>query len=307
MVVSLTFSDLRYNLVQMKTFNFKKLDAFTIGKSTGNPAGYVYLATGETITESEMLRIAKETQGLVSEVGYLFPGNAEYDYQLRYFSCEKEVPFCGHATVAIMYDLLKNDEQLCRKKTLKIRTKKGISLVENCLAEEDLVYIYAPQPEFIDTLPAVEPTLQALGLDPHQYDAGQKMRLLNVGQNILLVPLAGVDDVINCKPDYQTIRQFALANNIEVLNIYTSQTIFKENQYRTRVFAPAFGYLEDPATGSANAALGYHLASTTGFEKDTLRIEQGPAKNEPNIVIIKKRPDALLIGGQSIARISGRC
>lgn len=290
----------------MKTFNFKKLDAFTTGNSSGNPAGYVDLAAGEEITASEMLRIAKETQGFVSEVGYLFPGNTEYDYQLRYFSCEKEVPFCGHATVAIMYDLLKNDEQLRRKKTLKIRTKKGISLVENSLAEEDLVYIYAPAPEFIDTLPAVEPTLKALGLKPSQYADGQKMRLLNVGQNILLVPLAGVDDVINCAPDYPILRRFALANNIEALNIYTAQTVFKENHYRTRVFAPAFGYLEDPATGSGNAALGYYLDSIRVFTTESLSIEQGPEKDNPNIVILKKKANSLLIGGRSISRISGQ-
>jgi predicted PhzF superfamily epimerase YddE/YHI9 len=31
------------------------------------------------------------------------------------------------------------------------------------------------------------------------------------------------------------------------------------NDFRVRVFAATFGYLEDPATGSGNSALGYYL------------------------------------------------
>ena len=42
----------------MNTLKFKKIDAFTKGISLGNPAGYVFLNDGESLTENEMQQIA---------------------------------------------------------------------------------------------------------------------------------------------------------------------------------------------------------------------------------------------------------
>jgi predicted PhzF superfamily epimerase YddE/YHI9 len=39
------------------------------------------------------------------------------------------------------------------------------------------------------------------------------------------------------------------------IDAFTTETADGGNRYRTRVFAPTFGYLEDPATGSGNSAL----------------------------------------------------
>ncbi|RJQ84528.1 MAG: hypothetical protein C4519_04975 [Desulfobacteraceae bacterium] len=89
----------------MKAFTFRKLDAFTTGASAGNPAGCILLDSCDAMRDADMLRIAYELGGFVSEVGYVrqTPGK-EWDYELRYFSREREVNFCGHATVAIMHD-----------------------------------------------------------------------------------------------------------------------------------------------------------------------------------------------------------
>lgn len=91
----------------MKIFKFKKIDAFAAGVSTGNPAGAIYLNSLKDITISEMQRIARELKGFVNEVGYLCQLDKDY-FDLKYYSSEREVDFCGHATIAIMYDLIKN-------------------------------------------------------------------------------------------------------------------------------------------------------------------------------------------------------
>jgi predicted PhzF superfamily epimerase YddE/YHI9 len=57
----------------MKTFPFKKIDAFTRGKSAGNPCACIYLNNITDITSAEMQLIARELKGFVSEVVYLFP------------------------------------------------------------------------------------------------------------------------------------------------------------------------------------------------------------------------------------------
>jgi len=69
----------------MKKFKFKKIDAFATQESDGNPAGMVYLNSLDDITSDEMLRIAKELKGFVSEVGYVSRID-ENTFDLKYFS-----------------------------------------------------------------------------------------------------------------------------------------------------------------------------------------------------------------------------
>jgi len=54
----------------MRTYQYRKIDAFTSGKSLGNPAACIYLEENQSLTDSEMLDIAKQHKGFVSEVVY---------------------------------------------------------------------------------------------------------------------------------------------------------------------------------------------------------------------------------------------
>ena len=55
----------------MKKYLFKKIDAFATAESGGNPAGTVWLESLNGISHAEMLQIARELKGFVSEVGYI--------------------------------------------------------------------------------------------------------------------------------------------------------------------------------------------------------------------------------------------
>ncbi|PKM49010.1 MAG: hypothetical protein CVV02_17965 [Firmicutes bacterium HGW-Firmicutes-7] len=70
---------------------------YAIKKQYRDPAGYILLDSFYDIEEKEMLKIAKELKGYVNEVGYMAKINVD-TYKLRYFSSEREVKFCGHAT-----------------------------------------------------------------------------------------------------------------------------------------------------------------------------------------------------------------
>ena len=56
----------------MKSYLFRKLDAFTAGASPGNPAGCVILDRPEDISADDMQRIAFELGSFVSEVVYIW-------------------------------------------------------------------------------------------------------------------------------------------------------------------------------------------------------------------------------------------
>ncbi len=91
--------------------------------------------------------------------------------------------------------------------------------------------------------------------------------------------------------------------------VYTRETAFPGHDLHSRVFAPpTFGYLEDPATGSGNAALGNFLIRQNLWKNRTLVIEQGgPDRENPNIVRLLRPEDGGLMfgGGGGRVRIDG--
>jgi PhzF family phenazine biosynthesis protein len=291
----------------MKSYLFRKLDAFTTGASPGNPAGCVLLNSPDDISAEDMQRIAFELGSFVSEVGYVWPTPAkDWAYELRYFSREREVNFCGHATVAIMYDLLRRREKTSHNDVVKIKTPAGILEVEDRILDNNLVFIDAPEPQFLEIKPSLIDVAKALNLTEDKLNKVYPVACINAGLNTLVVAVKTLSGCVECRPDYETLRRFCFDHGIEVITIYTSDTAFNDYGVRTRVFAPLFGYLEDPATGSGNAALGYFLASRGDWPEDTMKIEQGISRDKPNIVILKKAGARLKIGGQSICRIEGK-
>ena len=293
----------------MRRFKFWKLDAFTDGTSAGNPAALIRLGADEKMTEVEMQQLATQlaATGFVTEVAFARPlGPAELE--LRYFSCEREVPFCGHATVAAMYQLLSSAPDYFGEPRLTLQTQKGRLKVENRIATEDCVYIAAPAPAFPSIQITVTEAAAALGLEESALDcaADDLLSVCECGQKCLLVPLAGLEALLACAPQYTTLRTLADRTGMEVVVLYTAETHLADRVLRTRVFAPAFGYLEDPATGSGNAALAHWLRKSGGWTGDTLAIEQGPDRTNPNLLTIRADPaGGLHIGGRGVARIEG--
>lgn len=75
--------------------NVLKIAAFSDGDTGGNPAGV--LIADELPGDAQMQRIA-------AEVGFsetAFAASTGPSWRVRYFSPESEVPFCGHATIAL--------------------------------------------------------------------------------------------------------------------------------------------------------------------------------------------------------------
>ncbi len=75
--------------------NVLKIAAFSDGNTGGNPAGVLI---------GDVLPDAAEMQRLAAEVGFsetAFAAPVGDNWRVRYFSPESEVPFCGHATIAL--------------------------------------------------------------------------------------------------------------------------------------------------------------------------------------------------------------
>jgi PhzF family phenazine biosynthesis protein len=112
-------------------------------------------------------------------------------------------------------------------------------------------------------------------------------------------------------PDQQTLKEFCFRSQIDIIEVFTSDVANSDNNYRTRVFAPTFGYLEDPATGSGNSAFGYYLINNHLWNSETITIEQNGLKDLYNIVKLQLKKDStnrnrVWFGGGAITRIEGK-
>lgn len=293
----------------MKKFNFKKIDAFATTNSKGNPAGYIKLSSKNDITESEMQCIAEELKGFVNEVGYTY--NIDEDtFELRYFSSEREVEFCGHATIAIMYDIIKDTNALINKNEINIITNKGGLIVENKIKEEQAVFITSPVPIFHEIQISENDVAMALRIDTSDINKRYKIEIVNAGLETLIVSINSLDTILNIQPDLEELKQFCIKNKIDIIEVFCTDVFSKENNYRTRVFAPTFGYLEDPATGSGNSAFGYYLLKYGEWNGKLLTIEQNKHRDKFNVIKLKTKSDEndnirVLFGGGAISRIEG--
>jgi PhzF family phenazine biosynthesis protein len=293
----------------MKTFSFKKIDAFATTTSSGNPAGVISLSTRNDITDQEMQRIAREMKGFVSEVGYLWQHDDD-TYGLRYFSSEREVEFCGHATIAIMHDLIRNNARLLHKEVISIVTNKGRLEVENRIPDENAVYITAPDPVFVSAAIDKNRLAEALKIAFNEISDNYPVSVVNAGLETLIVPIKTLETVLSLSPQQDELKSYCRKNSVDIITVFTDEPAHKPNRFRTRVFAPTFGYLEDPATGSGNAAFGYYLLKNGKWDGKPMTLEQNGDHVSPNIVklITRKAENGkvrVLFGGGAIVRIQG--
>ena len=290
----------------MITVNFKKIDAFTKGISSGNPAGYVFLDQDESLSEKAMQKMASELKGYVNEVGYVKRLGDEFE--LKFYSSECEVEFCGHATIAIMYDLLSSTIDLRSKQQVFIHVNAGKLSVFNYIDDEDAVYIMAPPPELLECHLELSEIAEILKTDKSDLDDSHSVKLINGGLRTLLVPIRSLSGCLNILPDQEALRLFCLHNEIDIVHVFTKETQTPDCEYRTRVFAPKYGYLEDPATGSGNSAFGYYLIDQ-GLWHGKMTIEQGPDRFNPNFIKLKRYTkngkDNVIFGGCATTRIQG--
>lgn len=292
----------------MKRIKFKKIDAFATVQSEGNPAGCIWLDKPGELSAKEMLQLAKELKGFVSEVGYAVR-LSENEFDLKYYSSERELDFCGHVTVAAMYDIIKTNEAIALS-SYQVNTNRGRLMVENRVKSEDSVFIMSPEPVENTNVPGVSEIAAKLRINESEINTALPVTTINAGLETLIVPIKSLDSILGIQPDLEELKDFCYKSGFDIIEVFTPDVYEKTNDYRTRVFAPTFGYLEDPATGSGNSAFGYYLLNNGLWKNETIIIEQNGKWEHYNVVKLQKQPDKnnnqrVWFGGGAIVRIEG--
>jgi len=288
----------------MKQYRYVKSNAFTSGNSLGNPAACIFTGQEELMPE-QMQAIAAEHKGFVMEV--VFCGKSDKaDCKLTYYSSECEVEFCGHGTIATMYTMVKETPELMVKPIITVETnRKGIIEVFNAINEEDAVYITAPDPIEHPMNLSIAQIEEELSMPHGTIRRDLPIRIIDAGLRTLLVPIADLDTEISVFPNEQSLKSFCLGNAIDIILVFSQQTSDNDAFAHTRVFAPKFGYLEDPATGSGNSAFANYLLSEGLWTGEPITIEQGGNDRIFNSVKLKCQDGKVLFGGKATKKIEG--
>lgn len=288
----------------MRKFPYRKVDAFTSDGSLGNPAAYLH--TGSTqLTDEEMLAVAKEHKGFVSEVVFCSASKVA-NVKLVYYSSECEVDFCGHGTVATMVDVIRNDSNLREKSEIKVATnKKGLLTVYNRLDTDNAIYITAPKAQWLPIPVSPDEVSDALGLPPQAISDKLPLDFIDAGLRTLIFPIAEFSDEVSVYPEMEKLKGFCLRNGIDIILIFCTQVNSPGSCAHTRVFAPKFGYLEDPATGSGNSAFANYMLKYGMWDGSPAKVEQGGDNMVFNSVSLMKMGDHILFGGNATLRIAG--
>ena len=288
----------------MKQYRYIKSNAFTSGSSLGNPAAAL-ITEDECLTPEQMQQIAAEHKGFVMETVFCSPSETA-ECKLTYYSSECEVDFCGHGTIATMYSIIKDDAALRAKKVLSVETnKKGMVSVYNEIDTEDAVYIEAPSPIEHSMNFSIDEIEGILTLRKGSINRERAIRIIDAGLRTLIVPVTLFEDEVSVYPDEASLKTFCEANDIDIILVYSLQVENPSNFAHTRVFAPKFGYLEDPATGSGNSAFANYLLSENMWDGSPITIEQGGNDRIFNAVKLKTLNGKVLFGGRATIKIQG--
>lgn len=288
----------------MKKLRYKKVNAFTSDTSKGNPAAYL-MVSGEALSPEEMLSIGKEHAGFVSEVVFCAPSD-KAAFKLTYYSSECEVDFCGHGTIAAMYDVIAGDEALLSLPEIKIETsRKGVLTAYNSIVEEQAIYISAPRARHIAVNATADEIARRLGVAPRELDAALPVDCIDAGLKTLIVPLSSLAREVSIYPDEQKLKRFCGEIGVDIVLAFCMETRDADCFAHTRVFAPRFGYLEDPATGSGNSAFANYLLKYGKWNGEPMTVEQGGDNIEFNRVRLKYDGENVLFGGSATVVIDG--
>ncbi len=200
--------------------------------------------------------------------------------------------------------------QLQQFETIDILTNRGQLSVRNRIQSEDAVYSMSPVPVYHDLNISINDISKALKIVPSTILSDKPVSIINAGLETLLLPIKSSDAILNISPDINELKLFCLQSKIDIIEVFTPDVIDSHNMYRVRVFAPKFGYLEDPATGSGNSAFGYYLVTNNKFDREMITIEQNGDMHRFNVVKLRKDLDTdnrvrIFFGGSAIKRVEG--
>jgi PhzF family phenazine biosynthesis protein len=261
------------------TMNVLKLAAFSHNGRGGNPAGVAFCDAMPSA--EEMMKVAKEVG--YSETAFLV--KQADGWRVRYFAPELEVPFCGHATIALgaalgerfgegEYKLTLNDSQIT------VRAEKAGNGFAATLQSPGTSSEEAPK-EFVDTV-LVSFNLSTVDLNP-----GFPVRFASGGAKHLILVAKERKTLAEMNYDFDNVRALMMGQGLITISLLWNES---DSVFHSRNAFAAGGVYEDPATGAAAVALAGYLRDIGWTGSRNFTILQGEDMGVPSRLLVRFSP-----------------
>jgi trans-2,3-dihydro-3-hydroxyanthranilate isomerase len=272
--------------------DFFQVDVFTESAYGGNPLAVVTDAS--SLSSKQMQAIAREMN--LSETSFVTAIDRD-SYSVRIFTPQQELPFAGHPTIGTAWllgylGMAEGDE-------LVQHSGAGGTPVRRRGDETWFERGGSPGQDLEDREPDVVRRLgKALGIEAGEVglearEVGRSGHLRpafsNAGLDQLMMPVKNVAALGRCRLD---------PSFDDVAGGCYCFTAVQAGRLQARGFFPGSGVPEDPATGSAAAALGIYLADRVG--NIDFEIRQGIEMGRPSIIKVRARENVVEVGGRSV-------
>src|SRR5438067_1701014 len=272
-------------------YKFHTCDVFTDKLHGGNPLGVVPDARG--LTDEQMAAITREFN--YSETTFVFPpSDPANTKRVRIFTPRKELSFAGHPTVGTAHVLAATGAIPTTGDQTNIVFEEGVGPVRVSIKSKNGEPFFcqltaARLPEVGDPPPPVQRLAEILSLEPSDILADDLIEpeAVSCGTPFLFIPLRSPEALGWIKVDalkWEEALKSYWAPEMFVFSTEKWPGIFEGGEIRARMFAPGLGVGEDPATGSACAALAGFLAFRSEQRAATLkwRVDQGVEMGRPS-------------------------
>jgi PhzF family phenazine biosynthesis protein len=226
----------------------ERIAAFSDGDAGGNPAG-VWIGAA--------LPPAAEMQRLAHAVGYsetVFAARQREGWRVRYFSPESEVPFCGHATIALGAALAAREGDGVYPLALNAA---AITVEGRRDGDRTAAALQSPPTWSRPADPAfVAAALALFGYAPADLDPRIPPALAHAGADHLVLALASRALLAAMRYDLDAGRRLMVAHGLATIVLAFAEDA---RRFHTRNPFASGGVYEDPATGAGTAALAGYL------------------------------------------------
>jgi trans-2,3-dihydro-3-hydroxyanthranilate isomerase len=272
-------------------FRYVTVDVFTDNPLAGNQLAV--FTDAREIPEQKLQKIAREMN--LSETTFVYPPADDGHVRIRIFTPATELPFAGHPTLGTAF-VLAAPLQL-----VEIRLETGRGTIPVTLEREGARIVFGRMVQPLPTVTPFEPVdelLAALGVESQL-----PVELYDNGVQHVFVACRSEDELAALQPDLQRIKSLGPYG----INCFAGAG----TRWKTRMFGPALGVAEDPATGSAAGPLAYHIARHGRIAfGDEIEISQGAEIGRPSTLYARAEGSAdaverIEVGGSAVVVARG--
>ena len=284
---------------------FCTVDVFTEQRFGGNPLAV--FVDAPDLSDELMQSIAREFN-LSETVFIVKPRDPRALRRLRIFTPARELPFAGHPTIGAAQVLV--EEGLAFREFL-FEAEVGLVPITVKRQENGAWFVQlttATLPQEGPAAPSVAELSELLNVaESDLLQEGDFAQFYSCGVPFLFVPLRNRSVLGQVNVDHALSRKLQATAGASQVFAFSYDPERPGSDIRARMFAPAFGITEDPATGSAAAAFAGYLAQRAAKQDGTLRwtIEQGFEMGRPSIIyletdVAERAVTAVRVGGTAV-------